>query len=173
MSEVKEENKLQRTNWVICGKRESGKSHYVYETLQKEVPETACIFVFSDIQETRTQWESFPNSNVPIVVSRVNLNLLKWLTLQTNVSVVLDDVTKRNDTEFWEIVSTLVRFQKTSYPKLTLIVQDLHTISNDSNLSKCCDVLVFTSLPSSKDDQLKSIWNPKEVRFVKSAKQDE
>jgi hypothetical protein len=155
------------SNWVVCGKRASGKSRYVFETLTSQLPNTTCIFVLSDNQTTREQWTSFPKTRIPMVVSTPNVELLGWLTLQTNVSIVLDDLTKKPSREFWEVVSTFARFNKTP-SKLTLIVQDLSMISPHSNLSSHCDVLVFIGTQSHRNDKLTLDWNASEVRYVKS-----
>jgi hypothetical protein len=151
------------SNWVVCGKRATGKSNYVFETLTAQLPNTACIFVLSDNQTTREKWEEFPKTRIPIVVSTPNVELLGWLTLQKNVSIVLDDLTKKPSREFWELVSTLARFNKPTWPKLTFIVQNLAMISPDH-----CDVLVFIGTQSHKNDKLTLDWEASEVRYVQS-----
>jgi hypothetical protein len=162
-----EQKEIKASNWVVCGNRATGKSSYVFNTLNLQLPDTICIFVLTDSKDTREQWESFPNSRLPIVVASPSTSILNWLVLQKNVSIVLDQLTKKH-IECWELLKNFASHKRLRYLRLTIIVQDLKLIPNSFDVEEQCDTFVFIGPVSKRNEKFISTRNVEEVRYVKS-----
>jgi hypothetical protein len=164
---VGEEKEIKAANWIVCGKRATGKSSYVFKTLNLQLADTMCIFVLTDSEQTRKQWESFPNSRLPILVASPSVSILKWLVLQKNVSIVLDQLTKKH-LDCWKLLTSFAIHERLPYLRLTIIVQDLKLIPNSFDVEEQCDTFVFIGPVSKRNKKFISTRNVKEVRYVKS-----